>query len=787
MSTNDLQTEVKRYHPSAKCEECPLYEEKTYVPSVKPDGAKIAFVGEAPGLNEVKTGEPFTGASGELLNILLGHSNIKRQEVMITNVCLCRPRSNANPPAAAIRACEPRLDEELSEAGVETIVTLGNFATKSILETSEGITKVRVGPPKRSDRYPGTRIIPTFHPAASLYNADTFPDIVTDFGKIKVDYVGQTDWQPPEIAIFDDPVDAIRALLELDSAERYPDVAIDIEVGIEKDVDFDHPDRYRMLCVGISYRIGAAIVIGENACRSPGVRSALGQLLRNKGVIAQNGKFDLAGLRAFTGVQGKLVFDTMLAHYCLDERRGTHSLDQLAIEYLGSPDWKKEIKRYTDSDGNFANVPCDILYRYNAYDVANTFHLKVVLEQMLRSEGLEDLHTFLLDTSESLQIMERYGVQVDEDYLELLEHEYGTILGHLKHELSPWVENPNSWQQVKHALKEMGLKRVPSTDKDHLESYRETAIKKVAKKPSQQEIVDFITLMLEWRTEQKRYGTYVKGTKKRVHEGRVYPTFLIHGTVSGRLSSRNPNIQNVPRLPRIRRLFVPSTPEHRLIQADYGQAELRVVCWLARDAYLREVFSDPDRDLHGEVATRFYGPNWTKEQRVRAKAVVFGLTYGREAFSLAAEHNMTVAEAQYYIETFFSVIPDTVRWIEKEVEAKVLDGQDLVTPFGRHRRFWLISNANRRNVLKEARSFLPQSIASDLTLKSANRLRNLGYGEYLRFPVHDALVAEAPQGEAEEIGQVIKEVMEETGDWLFQGYIPLPVEVKIGTNWGELE
>jgi DNA polymerase-1 len=406
---------------------------------------------------------------------------------------------------------------------------------------------------------------------------------------------------------------------------------------------------------------------------------------------------------------------------------------------------------------------------------------------MLRSEGLEDLHAFLLDTSETLQIMEHYGVAVDMEYLEQLEHEYGTILAHLEDELSPWVKNPRSWQQVKKALMEMGVRRVPSTDREHLEEYRDRAMKKVAKQPKWQEVVNFCNLLLEYRTEQKRYGTYVKGTRKRVYESRVYPTFLIHGTVSGRLSSRNPNIQNVPRLPRIRRLFVPTSSDNMLIQADYGQAELRVVCGLARDAYLREVFSDPERDIHGEVATRFYGPNWTKEQRVRAKAVVFGLTYGREAFSLAAEHGMTVAEARYYIETFFEVIPDTVKWIKEEVEEKVLRGEDLITPFGRHRRFWLISDGNKKNILKEARSFLPQSTASDLTLKSANRLRNLGYGEFLRFPVHDALVAEAPTGVVEEVAAAMKEVMEETGDWLFDGYIPFPVEVKIGQNWGELE
>ena len=768
-------TQTTRYHPLAECETCPLYEENTFVPSVGPEKARLVLVGEAPGAKEVRTGEPFTGPSGELLNILLKHAGVDRSEVMITNVCLCRPRNNANPPKAAIRSCSHRLRQEILAREPETIVALGNFASKAILGTSDGITKTRVGPPKYSERYPGVSIIPTFHPAASLYNADVFPDIVTDFGKIGVTNVGTT-WSEPKFRVFDDPGQADRALSEL-LEERYREVALDIEVGIEKDVDFDHPDRYRLLCIGISYRRGAAIVLGERACESGRVRHKLQLLLENKQIIAQNGKFDLAGLRSIG--KGKLSFDTMLAHYCLDERRGTHSLDQLAVEYLGAPNWKDEIKRYLPTSKNYADVPREVLYKYNAYDVANTLLLKEVFAEKLKQQGLWDLHDFLVECSGTLLEMELAGVAVDEEYLEQAEKQALEDLDRLETDLSYWVENPRSPKQVAQALKDLGA-RVASTDRETLEFLQEKAARK-----NDEDLLRFTTLMLEYRKEHKLYGTYIKGIRQRIYRGRVHPTFLLHGTVTGRLSSRNPNLQNIPRESQIRRLFVPSSPDHVLVQADYRQAELRVVCGLAQDPYLREVFSDDSRDIHGEVATRFYGPNWTKEQRVRAKAVVFGLTYGREAYSLAAEFGMTVAEAEHYIETFFEVIPHTVKWIE-ELEQRVLEGEDLVSPFGRHRRFWLISDANKKNILKEARAFLPQSTASDLTLKSANRLAALGLGDLLRIPVHDALVLEVPQEEAKEVTHLVKQVMEETGHELFDGYVPFPVDVKVGNNWGEL-
>lgn len=769
---------TKRHHYKAKCEECPLYEENTFVPSTGNESAGVVLVGEAPGAQEVRTGEPFTGPSGKLLNILLAGVDIERSDVYITNTCLCRPRDNSNPPAAAVKACAERLEHEIRMVNPHTIVTLGNFASKAILQTNEGITRTRVGPPKETTRFPGSVVIPTYHPAASLYNQSVFPDIVTDFGKIRPQGGTVDNWTPPYVEIHDDPDGAATRLRELcDSEQRY--FAIDIEVGIEKDVDFDHPDRYRMLCIGVSGAPGEAIVFGENACASDNFKSALGLFLSTKELIAQNGKFDIQGLWPYG--RGTLYFDTMLAHYCLDERRGTHSLDQLAIENLGAPDWKDEIKRYLGPEKNYADIPRDALYKYNAYDVANTYDLYEVFAERLEEEGLRPVHDFLVRASNTLMHMERNGVSVDEAYLDTLEREYEELLAEGERYLRQWVDNPRSPKQVKEALEVLGVRRVKSTDRETLEGLQERAALK-----GQDRLFKFTSAMLEYRRDQKLYGTYIKGIRTRVHEGRVYPTFLLHGTVSGRLSARNPNIQNIPRGSIARRLFVPSSPDNVIVQADYGQAELRVVCAMARDAYLRDVFSNPDRDIHGEVATRFYGPDWTKEQRVRAKAVVFGLTYGREAYSLAAEHNMSVQEAQTYINQFFELIPDTVSWIAN-VEQDVLDGKDLVTPFGRRRRFWLITETNKHSVLKEARSFLPQSTASDLTLESAIRLHEAGFTDYLRFPVHDAIVMDVPKSEIANITEEMRRIMENVGREVFDDYIPFPVDVEYGKSWGDIK
>ena len=291
--------------------------------------------------------------------------------------------------------------------------------------------------------------------------------------------------------------------------------------------------------------------------------------------------------------------------------------------------------------------------------------------------------------------------------------------------------------------------------------------------------------MLKYRKEQKLHGTYVKGIATRLIGGRVYPSFLLHGTVTGRLACRNPNLQNVPRDPKIRKLFIPEEG-NLFVQADYGQAELRVITCLAQDSYLQGIF-EQDRDLHSEIANRFFGPDFTKDQRVRAKAVVFGLAYGREAYSLAQEFKIPVEEAQRYVDTFFDVIPDVVRWRKSIEQSVLMDNETLKSPYYRKRRFWLITAENQRDVLNEAYSFLPQSVASDLTMMSLLEMQKEPmYGGKIRLTVHDSILMEVEESAAIACGYKMQEIMEVTGE-RFSDYVPWPVDIEIGPSWGELE
>ena len=780
-----------RKHELAKCEECPLLEAASFCPSDGPDSAEIVIVGEAPGHKEAKDGKPFIGASGQVLNQLLEHNGIKREDVFITNTVLCRPAGNANPPADAVEACGARLRREIEDREPNTILALGNFASRKLLATSQGITTLRVGPPKVSKQYPGVRIIPTFHPAATLYNPGSFPDLVKDFGKINGTSITATsNWSPPHFEVVDDRDAAIKAIETLLQRGSAP-LAVDIEVGIDKDVDTVHPAEYRLLCIGLGHDYDSGLVVGENACRDELVVDRLRRLFGQARLICHNGKFDIQGLLGL-GVaddRTKLWFDTMLASYAMDERRGIHSLEYNAIERLGSPSWKHEVGHYLGPDKNYTDIPRPVLYRYNAYDVVNTYRLWRSFDG---DNGFTDqlrlLHDSLVEASNMLMYVELNGVHVDLQYLEYLEKEYGDYLEKLLWELRGMVGdddyNPNSWQQVGKILKgKYKVRHLPNTQKETLKNIQERAAKF-----GQSDLYEFLRAHLDFKTESKSYGTYVKGTRKRLYKGRVHSTFLLHGTTTGRLASRNPNLQNVTRGSRLRRLFVSGSSETVLGQADYRQAELRVVCSLAGDAFLQSVFNDPTRNLHEEVGKQFYGPDFTKaekEKYIRAKAVVFGLTYGREAFSLAAEHKMSEAEAQQYIDTFFNLIPQTVEW-RKSVWDDVRNGVDLVSPFGNHRRFWLITKENKRNIEKEAYAFYPQNIVSNILLRSGVRLAKAGMRDMLRIPVHDAWVFECERDQQEDISRLVNHEMMEAARETFTEFVEFPVDIDFGRSWGDI-
>lgn len=756
-------------HPLADCERCTLNSSRNaFVPTYRPEGKiKIVVVGEAPGFKEGKEGRPFVGASGRLLTAVLEGHDINPSETMLTNTCLCRPEDNATPTKLEVACCSKRLKAEILDAKPEVILSLGNTATSAIMNEPIKITKYRAGPPKTSPLYPDVKVIPSIHPAACLRQADSFLTLVTDIGKINTDF--STRWEPPVFRVAQNVQQAEYALEELMKKER---VVIDIETSFDKDNSFQHSDHHRLLCVGFCYGRGKAYVIAEEELKAPSVRALMKQFLENPNVklCAHNGKFDLAGLWSLG--KGTLSFDTMLASYCVDERQGTHGLKYLAAEILGAPEYDLEMKRFK----NFADAPTDLLHRYNAWDVAATWLLWDHYEGSM-DPGARSLQGFLSAASDALMRVEMKGIRVDLDYLVEIRSQLVVELNDLEWKLNQygmedgrpydWASidgmNPRSPIQVKKALSKLGF-RVQSTDVMNLQA--------LLKKPGAK---DFAELMLQYRKIQKLFSTYVDGIEKRLHNGKAYTSFLLHGTTTGRLSSRENNLQNIPRGSYIRKMFVPE-PAHIFVQADYAQVELRVVACLAECGYLQEVLSDASRDIHQEVANRL------GITRQKAKMVVYGLAYEMSGYGLATRLDIPQSEGERYLHEFHQVIPEVIAW-KASIAQAVKSSDDLTTPYGRRRRFHLVTRDNLHDLIKEGTAYKPQSIASDINLTALIRLINMGID--VRLPVHDSILVQARQENAIEVANTMREVMEQAGRE-YSTYVPFTVDIKFGESWGDL-
>lgn len=775
-----------RKHPLARCEECPYQTIGKYVPSLLPTKPiKLTVVGEAPGPQEAKTGIPFTGPSGDLLNAVLKHHGVEREETFLTNICSCRPHGPTEaPPKDAIAACADRLNSEIDATrprgeNRSTIVAVGGTAAKALLDDSRKISSLRVGPPKRSPHRDDVDIIATWHPAFCLRSPDAFPSFVRDIGKIHGVTTHGT-WREPEFRVFNDADIALVALQRLIDGVGL--VVVDIEVGIEKDFNYAHPEDYDLLCVGLAYAKGKAVVLGENSLRDQRVLDKLRELLSRVRVVAHNGKFDLRGLSPVVGVQS-LWFDTMLASYAIDERPGQHGLKVLAIERLGAPAYDDDVKKYVGKGKgkSYANIPRPILYQYNAYDVCCTWDLFELFTVELGDRGRQ-AHDFMVEAANEIIHLELAGIHFDHDYSAELADEYLDRIAETEKEIVDCVGyyvNPRSPKQIQAYLLKKGI-RAKTTNKDFLAEIRPFMT------GEKEEVGRFIDILSKNRKASKLYGTYIKGLSQRTTHGNIYTTYLLHGTTSGRLASRNPNMQNIVRNKPIRNQFTVASGDNVLIQLDYKQAEGRVITTLAQDEYLRDIFQDPTRDIFDELTERVYGAgNWAKEERVKIKTFFYGLSYGREAPSIAREFDMPLDEAHELLSSFKALIPATVAW-QSAISHKVLSGEDLITPFGRKRSFHLITDENKKDVLNEALSFLPQSIASDICLSALVRLRPMLVGmATLRLTIHDAIVAECHQDRQSEVIEVMKKEMIAAG-LRFTDYVPFAVDSTIGTRLGEL-
>jgi len=572
-------------------------------------------------------------------------------------------------------------------------------------------------------------------------------------------------------------------------------VAVDTETtGLD-------PLSAELVGVSLSWKEREAVYIPLNAELGKDlVLALLKPFLENPKVLkgGQNSKFDWAVFRTH-GIEPKgFAFDTMVESYLLDPSVRQHNLDAMALKHF------HHVKIPTEdligkgkTAVSMAEVPVEKVGVYACEDVDFTYRLHRLFGPSLEREGLGKLYREVeLPLVMVLEDMERQGITVDPEVLGKLSRDAGKAIEALTreiHRLAGEEFNIGSPQQLGKVLFErlqvqktvegFRVKKTKTgyaTDVDVLEALRGVGI---------------ADRVLEYRQLSKLKNTYLDVLPTLAHpvDGRVHTSFNQAVTATGRLSSADPNLQNIPvrtELGRkVRSAFVAKDSRHVLLSADYSQIELRILAHLSGDWGLMESF-ERDEDVHARTASRVFSvplEKVTKEQRTQAKTINFGVIYGMGPQRLSRENGVTLEEAKRFIEEYFAQYPKIREYTETQVATARAKGF-VTTLLGRKRPLADIHSTNpglRVNAEHMAVNTPIQGSAADLIkvamVRLHERLRAKSLKTRMLLQVHDELVFEAPKGEAEEVKALIRKEMEGALDLR----VPLRVDVGVGKDWLE--
>ena len=534
---------------------------------------------------------------------------------------------------------------------------------------------------------------------------------------------------------------------------------------------------------------------GEEESRLETVRERLAPVLAATGSlkVGQNLKYDEWILVRHDLPLGGPRFDTMLASYVLDPGRNSHGLDALVEEFCGHRMMPfGELFVAGDRRKDILEVDPDRLALYAAEDADYTLRLHETLAPALTSAGLDGLFAELeMPVSAVLLRMERNGIMLDRPFLEDLRREFETELKGLQiriHELAGEPFNIQSPKQLAVILFEkLGLKPIKKTATGW--STDVTVLTQLADEHP------LPAAILEYRQVAKLQNTYVETLPELVHPdtGLVHTSYNQAVAATGRLSSSDPNLQNIPVRTelgrRIRRAFVPRQEGHVFLSADYSQVELRLLAHLADDPGLQAAFNE-GADVHRRTAALIAGVNEddvTPEMRSSAKAINFGVIYGMGARALSRQIGVKVQEASAFIESYFETYPGVRRYIDETREQAHREGV-VETMLGRRRLLPDIDSANNRIRSFQERVAVNtpiQGTAADLIklamLRIQGELDRRKLATMLLLQVHDELVLEVPPAELDEIREMVREGMEGA----LELKVPLVVDLHTGANWAE--
>ena len=839
---------------------------------VGPRKTKVMVIGEAPGATEDEAGVPFIGRSGKLVRDALLNAGIDPDTCYITNAVNCRPPENKTPTSAQIRECRRWVQERIKQVKPKYVLLLGNVPMESLLGFT-GIKKARGNPIERD----GIIYLPTYHPAYVLRDPRAEAPFTADlklFARI-IREGGMPAEEDLNVVLVNSP-SKIRQMLDdlkgtvsydLETNDLYPwDVPLtpkEIASGVPI------PNKKQIVSLQLGTRKAQYIILlnhPENPVpftedEKQDLITRIDKRMRNCYIVTHNGKFDALWMLVHFGVRWFPSFDTMLAHYILDEN-SLHTLKVLPQVFLGAMPYDINVE---EKKGG-GSLPAFI--KYGAKDVYYTRKLRFVFGKMLDEDTAVKrvFEEILMPCVELFVEAEYHGVYIDTERMDEVEIYLQEKIDEAEVELNRysskvvWDTSTKSFVDRKTvAIGDIGVNKRSQYQELNwgssqqlgafLYNYLKLPIieKTEGGAPSTSESVLLRTdhkiarALLDYRAAQKQLTAFIDGWRRYLVDSRLHPSFKLHGTVTGRLSCENPNLQQVPRDPKIRTLIT-APPGWTMIEADLSQIEMRIAAELSGDKALLEAYR-LGIDVHWLTAMREIGragamkeeviatvealtqkKGWSfgdaidelirigpkaaeaigkemgipwKETRKKAKAINFGYLYGMwwKKFRIYARDNygvdITDLDAQNSRIAYFELYSDLPQWHNRQRRKARVDGY-VRSLTGRKRR---LPDAVRNDgsydaqaAERQAINSPVQSFANDINLMAAIQLRKEFGPDVLHIvgTVHDAILFEVRNDMIEVIYKRILEVMSRPE--LFDVFrirlsVPIEAEASIGP-WG---
>lgn len=843
------------------CRKCPCQRPACVTRSAPAD---VAIVVDFPTDHDHKKDTFLQGDSGTLARRTLEAYGINVDECYVTSALNCRPaKDKKGVLKTAMLACRERLILELRRSGAKKVLCLGPVGFSALVSAVDvlPITKVR----GRWRQAYGMNILATFNPTMLMGAFEYYRDMLADLEKFSTmdgpDSLPNIEMWVPET------IKEVREALEYIEDASY--VTLDIEsTGFSPVKDDLLAVGLGVLYEGT--QDGLSIILDRQILEKRTTWRLIGELLarESQATVMHNAKFDLKWIKRWLEKFGiaflpTRIEDTMLLNYCLDERAmgqfQAHSLKNMARVRCDSPDYDinmgKWIKAYKTAvnEGNWDEVHrlWAKMRTYLSLDCYYTARLYEQLPDEVAEESLDLFnlyHEMFIPGTLALVDIESHGILTDRAFYERtwadLQKRSAPILERIRAATGNPEFNPNSVPQVKKFVYQdlempFGIKeqQMYARAKESRASgnavtgkgmaaakgkVQHTArrgklqegptskavLKSLHKRFTERDPHNAIPDILEYRNLTKTAGTYVKGMLERVDDDdRVRGDFLQHGTSTGRLSSANPNLQNIPETSHtkieIRNGFV-APDGWVLLNADYSQLELRLAAHLSEDEAFQKVYIE-GRDVHQEVAFAFFKKpedEISPYERYMAKCVNFGVVYGRGAESIAMGPEMeyveeiggerwTTKQVSEFFTAFFDNFPKFREWCDEQKRFAYLN-QYIESPLGRRRRFPLILRSDGGAVGRQAVNTPIQGTASDFTFSALIRIHrricemNRLVGQTVAFivsTVHDSILIECQKAYAEKVSAIVYEEMENPP---LESRVPFKAEIKIGKRWGDL-